>query len=479
MGSVSPSIVWFRLDLRLDDNPALDAAVARGGAVIPVFIWSPDEEAPWEPGGASRVWLHDSLGALAQRLRAAGSRLILRQGDALETLRALAVATGAGAVYWNRRYEPAVVARDTGIKAALKEDGLAVESFNGNLLVDPPQFFNKQGTPFKVFTPFFKSASANVPVAEPVTAPRKLKRPRPWPDSVDLASFGLEPKIDWAGGIRAAWTPGEDGAQERLAGFVRETMDRYKEERNHPGTEGTSRMSPHLHFGEVSPRRIVHAVHEATDGDLDKGAYTFVSEVYWREFGYYLLYHFPETPQLPLRPEFQAFPWADDEAGLKRWQKGMTGYPIVDAGMRELWTTGWMHNRVRMVVASFLVKDLLIPWQAGAAWFWDTLVDADLASNTLGWQWTAGCGADAAPYFRVFNPVLQGEKFDPDGGYVREWVPEIAGLPDKFIHKPWEAGADVLASAGVRLGETYPKRLVDHRAARDRALEAYEAVKAG
>lgn len=472
------SLVWHRLDLRLADNPALAAAAARG-IVIPVFIQAPEEEAPWAAGGASSWWLHQSLAALDESLRAMGSRLILRRGPTLAALQALIKETGATAVFWNRRYEPAVTARDTEIKAALRDAGLLVESFNGALLHEPWTVQNKSGKPFQVFTPFWKHCLTKPDPTPPTPTPEQLAPPERWPKSVTLVELGLEPKIDWAKGMRATWQPGEGGASKMLRGFLSNAFADYTDKRNRPDLRGTSRLSPHLHFGEITPRQIWQAVrrHAEPQGATTWRTSQFLTEVGWREFAHHLLHHFPQTPTEPLREDFKKFPWRKDAAFLQAWQRGQTGYPIVDAGMRELWATGWMHNRVRMIVASFLVKDLLLSWRAGAAWFWDTLVDADLAQNTLGWQWTAGCGADAAPYFRVFNPVSQGEKFDPRGDYVRKWCPELARLPDAWLHQPDKAPGDVLARAGVELGRNYPEPMVSHAIAREVALEAFARLK--
>ncbi len=467
------AIVWFRADLRLDDNPALAEAI-RSGSVIPLFIWS-DEE-PWALGAASRWWLHQSLVQLDKQLHRVGSRLIVRRGEALGVLKELLNETGDGAVYWNRRYEPALLERDRSVKAALTEAGIEVKSFNGSLLYEPWQIQNSSGQPFQVFTPFWKACSSIEP-ARPVDAPALLPSPERWPKSLSIDALELEPKVDWAAGMRSYWKPGTEGARLRLDAFL-ERVGGYADERDRPDLESTSSLSPHLHFGEVSVRRVYWecVMKRELDKDSSRGVEVYLKEVGWREFAYHLLYHFPHTPDVPLKSEFANFPWVEDVASLKIWQKGETGYPLVDAGMRQLWQTGWMHNRVRMVVASFLVKHLLISWQHGARWFWDTLVDADLANNTLGWQWTAGCGADAAPYFRIFNPVTQGEKFDKTGAYVRRWVPELSALPDSFIHRPWEAPAVVLQSAGVRLGWNYPRPIVDHKAARDRALDALSSI---
>ncbi len=478
-----PAILWLRLDLRLTDNPALLAAVRHGGAVIPVFIHSPGEEKPWANGGASNWWLHQSLAALEKNFRALGSKIIFRRGPVLETLRALAKETGATGVFWNRRYEPAVIARDARIKDALRADGLKADSYNAALLHEPWTIRNKSGKPFQVFTPFWKHCSALDDPHEPLRVPEKIPAPKKWPSSLALAEFGLEPKINWVEGLRAAWQPGESGAQANLKIFLARTFDTYSESRNRPDLVGTSRLSPHLHFGEISPRQIWHALKNAAERrGLPRTSWhgsQFLAEVGWREFAHHLIFHFPRTTDEPLRREFEKFPWRTDEKLLRAWQKGQTGFPIVDAGMRELWTTGWMHNRVRMIAASFLVKDLLLPWPVGARWFWDTLVDADLAQNSLGWQWTAGCGADAAPYFRVFNPTTQGEKFDPNGDYIRRWCPELAKLSTAWIHQPDAAPAEVLRDANVQLGKNYPQPIVNHAAARGAALAAFAQLKSG
>jgi len=468
------SLLWFRHDLRLADNPALLAAARRGGPVVPVFIWAPEEEGRWPPGAASRWWLHQSLARLDAALRAIGSRLVLRRGPTAAALRGLLRETGARAVLWNRRYEPAAVSRDRGIKEELKESGVDAESFNGTLLFEPWEVKTRQGGPFRVFSGFWKACLELPEPPAPDPGPPRLAAPRKWPASAALAEFGLEPDVDWAAGLREAWRPGEVGARERLDRFLAEALAAYPTGRDRPDRPGTSRLSPHLHFGEVSARQAWHAARAAREGQARDAAAAFVRELGRREFAYHLLFHFPETPEQPLRKSFAAFPWKQDVSRLAAWQRGRTGYPFVDAGMRELWRTGWMHNRVRMVAASFLVKDLLIPWQDGAAWFWDTLVDADLANNTLGWQWTTGCGADAVPYFRVFNPLTQGERFDPACDYVRRWLPELARLPDDWVHRPAEAPPGVLADAGVEVGRSYPEPVVDHRAAAKRALRAFQ-----
>jgi deoxyribodipyrimidine photo-lyase len=471
------SVVWFRLDLRLADNPALNAALEKGGAVIPLYVWAPEEEAGWAMGSASRWWLHHSLKALDRELRKKGSRLTIRRGPTLSVLREVLRATGARALFWNRRYEPAMLTRDREIVEALGADGVEVRSFNGGLLHEPEIVRNQSGKPFKVFTPFWRHCLQRLDPGKPRAAPKHLPAPRRWPGSLSVETLELEPKIQWYQGLAAAWTPGSKAGAMRLRDFVRAQLAAYTTQRNRPDLQGTSRLSPHLHFGEVSAAEVWHAVRcqaqYAGMGSTWQNS-QFITELGWREFAHHLLFHFPKTPQEPLRPEFVRFPWRRSKGWLTCWQRGMTGYPIVDAGMRQLWATGWMHNRVRMIAGSFLVKDLLISWEEGARWFWDTLVDADLANNTLGWQWVAGCGADAAPFFRIFNPTIQGQKFDPQGSYVRAWCPELARLSDRWIHEPTKAPMDVLQKAGIELGKDYPHPVVCHAIAREVALERFE-----
>lgn len=452
------TLLWLRLDLRLADHPALQAALARGGPVIPVFLWAPHEEAPWEPGAASRWWLHRSLAALQDALERCGSRLILRKvapgGSSLAALRGLLRETGADAVHWSRRYEPAVIARDRHIKDTLRGESVEVRSFNAALLTEPWDIQNLSGKPFQVFTPYWRKVSAGLNPPPPAPAPERLPAPAEWPSSEPLASLGLLPTLPWATGFDEVWQPGEDGAARNLAAFLDGPVRDYGDRRNLPGERGTSRLSPHLHFGEVSPRQVWHAAPRWRGSQ-------FMAEIGWREFAHHLLYHFPHTTDAPLRADFARFPWREDAAHLRAWQRGRTGVPMVDAGMRELWHTGWMHNRVRMVVGSFLVKNLRLHWLEGARWFWDTLVDADLASNTLGWQWCAGCGADAAPYFRVFNPESQAAKFDPHGAYRTRWVPEALPSP--------------MMDDGPR--SAYPAPIVDLKASRVAALEAFAILR--
>ena len=462
-----PTIVWFRQDLRLADNPALTHA-AKSGRIIGLFILDDDSPGPWKLGGASRWWLHQSLIQLEAALRRLGAPLILRRGRADAILPEIVTKTAAAGIVWNRLYEPFAVKRDTAIKTALTRAGIRTESFPAGLIAEPWTMKTQAGAPFRVFTPFWKALRATITPGAPLEIPRSQHSPAV-PDEDRLEDWRLLPvKPDWAGGLRDEWAPGEAGAQARLGAFIDGIAQSYKDRRDLPGIEGVSRLSPHLHWGEISVRQVWRAVETA----IGSAGEPFLRELGWREFAHHLLWQFPDLPEKPFNPRFADFPWRDDKRSLRLWQKGLTGYPLVDAGMRQLWQTGWMHNRVRLVAASFLVKHLLIPWQDGEDWFWDTLVDADLANNAMNWQWIAGTGADAAPYFRIFNPVLQGEKFDADGTYVRRFVPELARLPNEWLHKPWLAPAEILAHAEVSLGGSYPAPMVEHTAARNRALAA-------
>jgi len=469
----STAIVWFRRDLRLADNPALDYARNNFDQVVPVFIWDPESEQPWPPGAASRWWLHHSLDDLTNRLHDRGSRLILAQGQIQSELSRMINACHADAVVWNRLYEPQIIERDKGIKEALTGDGdgLTVKSFNSRLLFEPWEILKDDDTPYLVFTPYWKQMQKRWRSVDRCPEPRELNAPGRWPASVSLSDLDLLPDRDWADRFSERWEPGELAARRKLDHFIDDAVTDYDSMRDRPDRHGTSRMSPHLHFGEISPRQIALALNEAGEVPDGEGRLSYLSEIAWREYSSYLLYHFKHIPDQPLKEKFENFPWrdrADYQDDLAAWQRGRTGVPMVDAGMRELWQTGWMHNRVRMIVGSYLTKNLLIPWQEGAKWFWNTLVDADLGSNTQGWQWTAGCGADAAPYFRIFNPVLQGEKFDPQGDYVRRWCPELRGITGAKVHQP-----DVAASQG----DGYVSRDVDLKRTRERALDAYSEVK--
>jgi deoxyribodipyrimidine photo-lyase len=444
-GMDSPALLWFRQDLRLADNPALHAVAGR--PLLPVFVLDDEAAGAWAYGGAARWWLRQSLAALGAELAARGAPLLLARGRAEITIPALAEAIGAAEVFAGRLYEPWARERDRRTAEALQASGRRLRLCTSSVLREPAKVMSGSGKPYAVYTPFAKAVAA---LGEP----------------------------DWAAGFGTLWTPGEAGAQARLARFLAGPVAGYGTQRNDPGMEGTSGLSPHLRWGEISPRQVWHGVRQAQPGDLSV-SWPFLSEILWREFSYHLLWHRPEMPERELRERFTGFPWQPDAALLRAWQGGRTGYPIVDAGMRQLWRFGWMHNRVRMIAASVLVKHLLQPWQAGAAWFWDTLVDADLASNSASWQWVAGSGSDAAPYFRVFNPVLQGEKFDPTGRYVRRFVPELARLPDRWLHRPWEAPEAVLRGAGVMLGRDYPRPVIGPAEGRQRALAAFAALGGG
>ena len=470
-----PILVWLRKDLRLTDNPALEAAISTERPVIPLYILDETPEVR-SMGAASLWWLDKSLAALGAEIEARGGRLILRRGKAAEVLDQMVAETSAAGVVWNRLYDKASIDRDAAIKADLRDRGLACESFNASLLNEPWTVKNGSGEGYKVFTPYWRAARELIGEVHVTPPPATLPAPTQQPGSDSLADWKLHPtKPDWSGGF-SMWTPGEAGAAERLESFLASKVQDY-DKRDIPGVEVTSRLSPHLHFGELGPRQVWVATRSAiAAGDVPAGqGEKFLSEVGWREFNHSILFHRPDITTANFRPEFDAFPWNRDDAAFEAWTRGQTGYPIVDAGMRELWTTGFMHNRVRMIVASFLIKHLLIDWRQGEAWFWDTLLDADLPNNVGNWQWVAGSGADAAPYFRIFNPISQGEKFDPNGVYVRRWVPELSNLPDRLIHSPWTAAAH-LTPAGKR---TYSRPIVDHGQARERALAAYQSLKGG
>jgi deoxyribodipyrimidine photo-lyase len=450
-------------------------AAEAGRPILPLYILDDETPGQWRMGRASRWWLHGSLESLDAAL---GGKLVLRQGASSRVLADLLDETGASAIYATRGYEPWEQALERAVAAACEARNAAFRLFPGRLLFEPEAIASGDGKPYRVFTPFWKACLAAPPPPPPLPAPKLARFATA--KSERLASLELLPrKPDWAGGLRAIWQPGEDAARKRLDRFIENGLARYTDDRSDLGGDPTSRLSPHLHFGEISPNQVWHLVGDAEEtarGKKDRGAGVFLRELGWREFSYHLLEHFPAMVSEPLRPEFEKFPWREDSSALAAWQRGETGYPIVDAAMRELWQTGWMPNRARMIVASFLVKHLLIPWQRGADWFLDTLVDADLANNAASWQWVTGCGTDAAPYFRIFNPVLQGRKFDANGDYVRRWVPELARLPAPDIHAPWEAAPLTLAGAGVTLGRTYPEPIVEHGAARARALAAFKRI---
>ncbi len=472
-------IVWFRRDFRLTDNPALQAAAESGYPCLPVYIHDPAAEGDWAPGAASNWWRHHSLQALGDALAERGLGLVIRHGPAGDALANLIAETGAVAVHWNRLYEPALIARDTAIKSRLRDNGVSAVSHNAALLYEPWTIRTGSGTDYRAFTPFWRACQRTQEPPAPSPEPRLTAGASA--DGVTITDLGLLPRIRWDHGLATNWQPGEKGAQRRLDRFLDDGVSAYETARDQPAINGTSGLSPHLHFGEIGPRQIRTATLSAlthADEDADQSAQAFLAEIGWREFAHHVLYHHPDFPDQPLNARFADFPWrADPEPLLRAWQRGETGFPIVDAGMRQLWQTGWMHNRVRMIVGSLLVKNARIPWQTGERWFWDTLVDADLASNSLGWQWVAGSGADAAPFFRIFNPIRQGERFDPQGSFVAHWVPEIAGLPAKHRHAPWQAPAGVCRDAGVQLGHNYPRPVVDLQASRKEALAAFEQIK--
>ncbi|KQT48955.1 deoxyribodipyrimidine photolyase [Aureimonas sp. Leaf454] len=471
-----PIVVWLRDDLRLDDNPALAHAAETGQPVIPVFVL--EEGGGGRPlGGAHRWWLHHSLEAFRASLRDLGSDLVLKRGDPRTIVPDLVRETGAASLFYNRRYHRPAVETDDAVATALGT--IAVESFQANILHDPAAVKTKTGGFYKVYTPFMKTLRGNGEPRDPIDPPASLVAPKGGlPASDDLAAWSLLPtRPDWSGGIARDWQPGEAVARSRFEDFCQSSLRGYDESREIPAEDGTTRMSPRLRFGEVSPYRLWHLAEEAARHNRvpPKAIETFRRELIWRDFNYHVLHHVGAIDRDNINPRFDGFEWQGTKSQLRAWQRGRTGYPIVDAAMRQLWQTGWMHNRMRMIVGSFLTKDLLIDWREGEHWFWDTLVDGDIASNTAQWQWIAGSGADAQPFFRIFNPITQGQKFDARGAYIRRYLPELAELSDKDIHTPWLAGSAALRKAGITLGETYPKPIVDHGEARERALAVYRA----
>ena len=473
-------IVWFRNDLRLSDQPALLAAIESGHPVLCIYIRETNETL--RPlGGAAKCWLHDSLASLRSDLQKIGGDLFFFEGDAREIIVGISDQMDIAEVHWCRRYVQAERDIDAALKTALKEKSISAHSHNGHLLFEPWQVYTKTNEPFKVFTPFWRAARNGAVPEKARPAPTSIKSASTPVGTLTLAQLHLRPvRPDWSAGISESWTPGESGALKRLSAFLDGSIRGYGEDRNRPDLPSTSRLSPHLRFGEVSVRQVFQAANLAGEtgaaplSDIEK----FLSEIGWREFSYALLYQFPQLAERNFQSRFNSFPWASPDAdALRAWQRGMTGYPIVDAGMRELWQTGYMHNRVRMIAASFLIKHLMVPWQIGEAWFWDTLVDADSANNAASWQWVAGSGADAAPYFRIFNPVIQGEKFDPDGYYVKKFIPELENLSSKYVHKPWSAPPLTLSAAGIQLGKSYPHPMIDHDFARNRALAAFQNLR--
>ena len=471
----APVVMWFRRDLRLADNAALTAAAASGAPVLPVFVL--DRDRPRTPGGAGLWWLDRSLKALAAALEAAGSPLVLRCAPTVETLKAVAAECGAQALHFSQLYEGEDAGLEAEVVRALGEAGVPATAHRGSLLTEPGEVKTGSGEPFKVYGPFWRALHAQLRDVETLPPVHKLRPPAKAVSSEPLSIWKLAPRVpDWS--LDFAGTPGEAGATEALQAFIHAGLARYQLERSQPAQASTSRLSPHLHWGEVSSRQVWSAACAAAEahGHEDQRE-KFLSELAWRDFSHTVLAAHPRLGSENYLARLGALRWREDLAGFKAWTRGATGYPIVDAGMRELWRSGWMHNRVRMITGSFLIKDLLVDWRRGEQWFWDCLVDADEANNGINWQWVAGTGPDASPFFRVFNPVAQSAKFDADGDYIRKWVPELARLPTKHLHAPWEAPVEALAQAGVKLGETYPRPIVDHGEARDRALAAYQAQK--
>lgn len=469
-----PHIIWLRQDLRLSGQPAVAAAAQSGAPLLFVYILDDDAPGHWRLGGAARWWLHHSLSALDRAIRARGGALILRRGDAVATLAALCRQVGAGAVHATRHYEPWARRQEQALAQALAAAGTDWRLHESGLMVEPGRLRTGQGQPYQVFTPYWRAWQAEVAVRHhhALPAPAKLTAPAPLPASDPLDDWRLRPtRPDWAGGLAASWQPGEAAAMARLHDFAAPAAAAYGQARDRVDADGTSRLSPYLHWGEISAFQVIDHLRRMLPPEA---AQPFVRQLAWRDFCHDLLAHDPDMADRPWRAHWRDFPWRDDADALRAWQRGCTGYPIVDAAMRGLWHEGWMHNRARMIVASFLTKDLLLPWQAGAAWFWDTLVDANLANNSAGWQWVAGSGADAAPYFRIFNPVTQARKFDPEGRFVRQWLPQLAALPDLHLQQPWQAPPLLLHEAGVTLGRSYPPPIIDHGLARRRALDLYQ-----
>jgi deoxyribodipyrimidine photo-lyase len=476
-------IIWLRKDLRLTDHPGFEYALNQGYEILPIFIWDKGEHG-WQDGAASQWWLHHALTDLQNEIQHHGGNLIIHHFDSkrntccfIGNLTDIIQQHEADAIFWGRRYEPEVIERDKQLKTHLTEKGYEVKSFNTHLLLEPHTIKNKSGSHFKVFTPFWNHCLTHS-IYPPSEIPRGLWDKAKWlhtisPNTID--DLKLLPEIPWDISFYHYWQPTRKAGLARLANMVASKAKTYQQLRDTPAIDGTSQLSPYLQWGQISAREIYHAFNHSYNETVEKG---YLRQLFWREFSYHLMFHETHTPERPLRPEYEHFPWSHNEHFLTAWKQGLTGFPIVDAGMRQLWQTGWMHNRVRMIVGSLLVKHMLQDWREGASWFWDTLVDADLANNTMGWQWVGGCGADASPYFRIFNPIIQGEKFDPDGTYVRNYCPELKDIPNTYLHKPWEMPELELATAGVTLGKTYPYPIISHEQGRASALKAYAEFRA-
>ena len=469
------SIFWFRQDLRLADNPGLSEAISKG-IVLPIYIYDDINSNEYEMGSASKWWLHNSLEKLNDSLN---NKLSVYKGDALKIIESLTKSYDVESISWNRCYEPWRIKRDKNIKSEIEKKGIEVNTFNGSLLWEPFNILKTDGTPYRVFSPYYRKGCLNAaPPRIPLKSPEISSLFKDEYNKLTIEDLSLIPKVHWFDEMEKLWKPGEVGAQEKLYDFLDDGLVGYKEGRNFPSQKNVSQLSPHIHLGEISPNQVWYAAKQKEDETgIEKDLAHFLSELGWREFSYNLLYHFPTLPRENLQKKFDNFPWQENTDFSDKWKKGHTGYPIVDAGMRELWQTGYMHNRVRMIVGSFLVKNLLLHWHEGEKWFWDCLIDADLASNSASWQWVAGSGADAAPYFRIFNPISQGIKFDPDGEYTKKFLPELKDLPIKYLYSPWEAPADVLEQANIKLGENYPKPIVDLKESREKALDAFDKIR--
>ena len=460
---MSKAIFWCRNDLRLRDNPGLSYTLRHHDEVAVVYIDEADLSSP----SASVWWRFEALTDFAEQL---DGKLIYRYGNAKELLPLLLDELSADAVYWNRCYEPKAMARDAELKQQLKDSGTTVASFPGNLLVEPWEVLKGDETPYRVFTPFYKAALKQG-FAEPYDNVESASLSQLMVAKSELQQVKAKAQRPWMSMLAEHWSISTQSMDQRIDVFLSQAIDGYGELRNVPAVDGCSRLSPYLHFGQVSPREIV-----ARAGAKHLTG-SFIRELVWREFSHYVLYHWPTTEEENMDSRFDVIPWINNADQINAWQKGLTGIPMVDAGMRELWQTGYMHNRVRMIVASLLTKHMMVDWREGAKWFMDTLVDADVAQNSLSWQWTAGSGVDAAPYFRIFNPVTQGEKFDPKGDYVRRWVPELAELPDKWIHQPWAAPEEICRLVKFVTGKDYPLPIVDLKSGRERALSVWETIK--
>ena len=468
-------IFWFRQDLRIIDNPGLSKSLT-SDKVLPIYILDDTNSNDCAMGAASRWWLHNSLRELNKNL---DNKLSLYKGDPSEILESLSSRFNIKGIFWNRCYEPWRIERDKRIKSKFIEKNIIVETFNSALLWEPWEILKSDNTPYKVFTPYYrKGCLMSEPPREPLSAPNLNTLFEDEENILQLDDLNLLPRIKWYKEMEKHWEPGEKGAHKKLESFLSDGLLGYKEGRNFPSKKNVSQLSAHMHYGEISPNQVWHRAKLKKElFGIEKDLDHFLSELGWREFSYNLLFHFPELPRENLQKKFDNFPWIENEISFDKWKKGLTGYPIVDAGMRELWQTGYMHNRVRMIVGSFLVKNLLLHWHKGEEWFWDCLIDADLASNSASWQWVAGSGADAAPYFRIFNPILQGKRFDPDGTYIKKFIPELEQLPNKYIFSPWEAPIEVLSEANIELGSDYPEPIVELTKSRDRALEAFSTIR--